>query len=368
MKYLLVTDIPAPWREKVYENVYKELKNDFHVVYCNYNEKRRLWKFPLGNHSKTFLKSVTIATKNTKENYLNPTIIPFILKHRPKVIICFSLVPTIFITLFLAKLIRSKIIVFADTWFGRDRNISLLQKWARKLAYGYFPDAYIGASRQTLRMYKHYNKNSNHEGLFLSPLCADNDYFNNYLKRKNISRKYDIMFSGRIVETKNPLFIADVAGKIKERRGQCSLLIIGDGDERIKNELFNKLKDNNIDYHYAGFVEHNKLPEYYSQARLLLLPTSGDCWGVVINEAMVSGVPVITTEMTAAAGELVIDEKNGYVLPMDPDLWAERIISLLEDPDKYEEFSKNAKVTVEEFNFNRAAMGILSAIRYLDNQ
>ena len=71
MKYLLITDIPAPWREKVYENVYKKFGDEFQVVYCNYNEKRRLWKFPLGNHPKTFLKGITISMKGIKENYIN---------------------------------------------------------------------------------------------------------------------------------------------------------------------------------------------------------------------------------------------------------------------------------------------------------
>ena len=52
VKYLLITDIPAPWREKVYENVYHELGDEFHVAYCGRNEKRRLWKFAEGDTQK----------------------------------------------------------------------------------------------------------------------------------------------------------------------------------------------------------------------------------------------------------------------------------------------------------------------------
>ncbi len=150
--------------------------------------------------------------------------------------------------------------------------------------------------------------------------------------------------------------------------GTCRVLIIGDGDGSLKREMFKRFEEQGIDYCFSGFIEHSRLPEYYSQAKILLLPTSGDCWGVVINEAMVCGVPVITTNMTAAAGELVIDGENGYVLPLDAELWADRICSLLEDKGKRDIFSKRAREVVSRFTFERAAEGIISAIEYLERR
>jgi glycosyltransferase involved in cell wall biosynthesis len=366
IRYLLVTDIPAPWREKVYENVYNKLGPEFHVAYCNTNEKRRLWSFPLGRHAKTFLKGITIGTNNTKENYINWSIIPFMLRNKPEVVICFSLNPTIFIVFTLAKLMKRKIIVFADTWLGRDTNLSMLQKWARKLAYGIVPDAYLGASMQTLDMYRYYNKRVKDNYLFLSALCADNDYFLNKLNGKKIEKKYDIMFSGRIVDLKNPLFFVEVAVKVKKALGTCKVLIIGDGDEHLKTEMFQVLETNRIDYDFPGFIKHSELPEYYSQAKILLLPTSKDCWGVVINEAMISGLPVITTKMTAAAGELVLDGENGYILTLDSDLWAEKIVKLLRDSKSLHQLSETAKEAAMKFNFYKAAQGIIHAIECVE--
>lgn len=366
IKYLLVTDIPAPWREKVYEDVHRHFGDEFHVVYCNNNEKRRLWKFPLGQHPKTFLKTIMITSDKLKENYINLGIIPFLIKHRPKIVICFSLVPTIFIVFAIAKLLKTKIIVFADTWLGRDTGLSWLQKSARKLAYGIFPDAYLGASMQTLNMYRYYNKNVKDYSLFISSLCADNNYFNVYLKEKRIEKIYDIMFSGRIVDSKNPLFFAEVAVRVKEKIGRCKVLIIGDGEEKFKRGMFQLFKEHGVDYDFPGFIEHSELPGYYSKSRILLLPTSGDCWGVVINEAMISGVPVITTDMTAAAGELVFDGINGYVLPLDVNLWAEKIVYLLDNSEKLHQFSEAAKETVMNFNFENAAEGIIQAIEYVE--
>ncbi len=367
IKYLLVTDIPAPWREKVYEIVHRRLGDAFHVAYCSHNEKRRLWTFRHGNHSKTIMKSLSIGNDDW-ERFINVEIVPLLLRERPNVVICFSLNPTVIITYLVSKLMHSKTIVFADTWLGRDEGINWIQRMMRKIIYNCFGDAYIGASRQTLKMYKYYNNKAKDQALFLSALCADNEYYESVLKSANVEKKFDLLFSGRIVELKNPLFIADVAEKVKEKRGHCSVLIMGDGDRGLKEGMFEKFKQAGIHCKYAGFVEHSKLPQFYSQAKILLLPTSRDCWGVVINEAMISGLPVITTDRTAAAGELVIDGKNGFVLPLDADLWADKIVDLLENSDKLEKFTKAAKETVREFNFAKAADGIIAAINYVERR
>ena len=367
IKYLLVTDIPAPWREKVYENVHRKLGDAFHVAYCSHNEKRRLWTFPHGNHSKTIMKSLSIGNDDW-ERFVNPEIIPMLLREKPEIVICFSLNPTVIMAYLISKLMHSKTIVFADTWLGRDEGINWIQRTVRKFIYNCFGDAFIGASRQTLLMYKHYNNRAKDESLFLSALCADNEYYERALTNTHVEKKYDLLFSGRIVELKNPLFIVDVAEKVKAKRGRCSVLIMGDGDRSMKEGMFGKFEKADIQYEYAGFVKHSKLPEFYSQARILLLPTSRDCWGVVINEAMISGLPVITTDRTAAAGELVIDGKNGYVLPLDAELWADKIADLLENRDRLETFAENARETVREFNFAKAAEGIIAAIRYAESR
>ena len=109
----------------------------------------------------------------------------------------------------------------------------------------------------------------------MSALCADNEYFTDYLKDAHITKKYDIMFSGRIVGLKNPLFFARVAVKVKEKLGRCRVLVIGDGDQQLKKELFDMFKENGIDYDFPGFIKHSELPRYYAEAKILLLPTSG---------------------------------------------------------------------------------------------
>ena len=322
----------------------------------------------MGCHPKTILKGMTLTNGGT-ERFFNPGIVPLLLRRRPRAALVFASIkdPTAWLAMMLCRLLRIKVALLDDSWLGRDHAVNGLQRLARRIVYNSFGDAYVGTSRQTLAMFRHYNPRVRDEQCFLSHLVADNDYFQARLRDNHLPRRYDIVFAGRIVAVKNPLFFAEVCAGIKTRLGKCSVLIIGDGDESLKTGMREVFDRHGIDYEFGGFIPHEKLPEYYSQAKVLLLPTSGDCWGVVINEAMVAGTPVVTTEMTAAAGELVVHGENGYVLPLDKEAWSSAVIGLLSDQAKWDLFSKRAREKVSEFNFDSAATGIVDAFDYLEN-
>jgi glycosyltransferase involved in cell wall biosynthesis len=361
---LLVTDYPAPWREKVYEAVHKQLGSGFHVIYCTEREGHRQWSFPLGTHAKTFLRTLTLRG-GRKERHLSLGVIPFVLKHRPKVLIGFSFNPTVLLALLAGRLTGAKLIVFSDTWLSRDRDLDRIQLFVRRVVYTLFADAFLGASRQTLRMFRHYRPEISADRLFLSALCADNDFFIETLKRQPVRQQYDLLFCGRIAPEKNPLFFAAVAIGLKQRLGSCRVLVVGDGEPTLKEQMLRNMRLGGVDVEYAGFVAHADLPRHYAQARVLLFPTSMDCWGVVLNEAMVSGLPVVTTPSTAAAGELVVNDQNGYVLPLELETWVDTVEGLLRDEQKWQRLSDRARASVREFSFEKAAHGMVASIQSL---
>lgn len=369
MRRLIISSIPTPWREPVFERVYKRLGGAVRTVYFKSNEKRRLWSFAMGSHPKTILKGATFTGGGTERNF-NPGIVPLLLRYRPHVALVAALMkdPSGWLAMMVCRLLRTKVALLDDSWLGRERGINSLQRLARCIVYRNFGDAFVGASQQTLALHRHYNPRLRNEQCFLSHLVADNNYFRSRLAGKSCERCFDVMFSGRVVDVKNPVFFAEVCAVIKDRLGRCRALIIGDGDEFLKGRMREVFERRSVTYEFAGFIRHEELPDYYAKAQLLLLPTSGDCWGVVINEAMVSGTPVITTEWTAAAGELVLHEQNGFVLPLDVNAWAAAACDLLVNQARWDTFSRRAGEKVAEFNFDTAAEGILAAFAYLEKQ
>ena len=68
----------------------------------------------------------------------------------------------------------------------------------------------------------------------------------------------------------------------------------------------------NLTLHFAGSLPYDKLPSIYSEADIFVLPTLADTWGVVVNEALAAGLPVLGSVRAQAVEELVIDGVNGW--------------------------------------------------------
>lgn len=105
--------------------------------------------------------------------------------------------------------------------------------------------------------------------------------------------------------------------------------------------LQNENQLNNV--HFVGYKSKNILNEYYYASDIFVLPTREDIWGLVIEEAMAHGLPIISTSRCAAALELVKNDVNGYVVPVeDVDAISEKIIEVLTNSEKQKAFGKNS--------------------------
>lgn len=69
-------------------------------------------------------------------------------------------------------------------------------------------------------------------------------------------------------------------------------------------------------FHYIGHLGKEKLNQYYQAADVFAFMTIGDVWGLVINEAMANGLPVVSTDRCGAALELIHEGENGFVVPV----------------------------------------------------
>ena len=109
-------------------------------------------------------------------------------------------------------------------------------------------------------------------------------------------------------------------------------------------EEYIKLKEkyNLTNVHFVGFKAKDELEKYYKAADLFILPTREDIWGLVINEAMAYGLPIITTNKCVAGVEIIEDGVNGYVVPVESkgDI-ARRTIEILQCEEKAHYISAN---------------------------
>lgn len=350
-KVALITNIPAPYREKMHELLSIHFDGNYTVVYCAEREANRKWNINYGNYNKIILSEVN---KNAIHN--NIEIVHLLKEINPDIIIIMGFFPTMLYTFIWSLVKGKKIIVFTDGTLKSESHLSIVHKLIRKIIFRN-TNAFIGPANGCADLYKSYNIKDNQ--FFRTCLCVNNDLFFSVPWNE---KKYDLMFSGQFIERKMPFFFIKVASLVMKKIPNLKILILGDG--HLKNDMMEQLKLNKIDYDYPGFITQEELPTFYAQSKLFLFPTLNDPWGVVANEAMAAGVPVITCNNAGVANDLVIDGENGFVLPLEEEIWAIEIIKILFNQTEYKRLSKNAISHVKKYNFINAAKGVEDAISY----
>lgn len=181
------------------------------------------------------------------------------------------------------------------------------------------------------------------------------------LKEKhNIKNEFLFLFVGRVVENKNIQFSLEVLKKLKELGfANFKFLIVGEGDHisKLKTlaEKYN-IKENVI---FTGVVRDRKLlGAYYKMSHLFLFPSTFDTCGIVALEAGSFGLPsMMITD--SCASELIEDNQNGFALPEDSSIWADKIFDIVKSKkitSKMKEYTKKSlhrswhNVAIEYFN------------------
>lgn len=77
-----------------------------------------------------------------------------------------------------------------------------------------------------------------------------------------------------------------------------------------------------------------------------------------------AGLPIIVSPHAGVAGELVVDGENGFICPLERDLWIDRVSLLRSNEALYRRFSRRSAALVSEYTFDRAATGIVDACRH----
>jgi glycosyltransferase involved in cell wall biosynthesis len=96
------------------------------------------------------------------------------------------------------------------------------------------------------------------------------------------------------------------------------------------------------------------LKAIYQKSFLLIVPSKYETWGLVINEAMASGLPVICSRNCSSSRDLIINGKTGYVYHLgDIKLLKEIIIDLSENKKKYLNMLKKIKKHIKNFSFSQ---------------
>lgn len=115
---------------------------------------------------------------------------------------------------------------------------------------------------------------------------------------------------------------------------------------------------------FVDNLDYQELKKYYYAADIFVLPTRSDTWGLVINESMTYGLPVITTDNCVAGNALIEAGTNGYIVETENvEQLRCAIDKLLQDEKKREEFGKYNYDKMREWTFEAMGKIVFEHIR-----
>ena len=358
VRVAIVTNTPAPYRLPVWGALAREPDIDLHVLFCSGREPNRAWDLGEFHFHHEFLKE-RYATLAGRYVHVNPDVWQALGRIRPALIVTNGFNPTHLLAFAWARRHGALHVAMTDGTVLSEASLSAPHRIVRRHVYARSA-AFVGASDGSFELFRGYGVAP--RAMFKSHLCADNATF---LAEPPRERDIDLMFCGRFIEIKQPLFALQVACAAARRLGRrVRMLWLGSGElEGVLREA-TAFNSDLVQGEFAGFARQAELPGHYARARLLLFPTLGDTWGVVANEACAAGVPVLTCPVAGVAGELVRDGESGFVLPLELERWADTVARLLTDDAGRESMARRARELVQPYSYGNAAAGLAAALRH----
>jgi len=216
------------------------------------------------------------------------------------------------------------------------------------------------------------------EKLFWAPYAVDNERFalphaDRATARARIRSRLGVgpetlvvTSSAKLIERKRPLDLVDAVAALRHRGIDAHALFIGDGEERPVIERRASARGIQSAVTIAGFVNQQELPSWYAAADMLVLPSdSRETWGLVVNEAMAAGLPVVVSDAAGCSPDLVREGENGFTYPCgNVGALVDRLASIAAvGPEKRNEFGNRSRDIVKQFGIEAAVRATQAAVR-----
>ena len=177
----------------------------------------------------------------------------------------------------------------------------------------------------------------------------------------NLPEKF-LMASGRFIEKKNFIRLLQAFSlfrAMKPENAAWSLVLCGDGrcreaiaQERERLALCGAVL-------LPGFIQYEDLPAYYGLASAFIHPSTIEQWGLVVNEAMASGLPVAVSSRCGCAPDLIVSGQNGYTFdPFNVSAMADTLTTLLSPENRLHALGASALEHIQNWGPERFASGL----------
>jgi glycosyltransferase involved in cell wall biosynthesis len=205
----------------------------------------------------------------------------------------------------------------------------------------------------------------------LTPYVVDNDWWlaeAAHVSRSQVRANWNIpnealvvLFCGKLQPWKRP---DDILQAFAKSNVEGSYLVFA-GDGPLRTDLQAKANYLNISerVRFLGFVNQTGLPSVYCSSDVLVLPSEYEAFGVVVNEAMLCGCPVIVSDRVGARFDLVRTGETGFVFPVcDQQALSALLKDVLRSRERLQQIGQRARERMVHWSIRKNIEGLVSAI------
>jgi glycosyltransferase involved in cell wall biosynthesis len=376
MRLAFITNLPTHFHARLFETIAKNYDTDF-LFFSDASERwvGKRTEQTFGTYKGRYVRGFRLSSRFR----INLPLLWILLTRKYDVFIQaingrFELLATFLV----AKFLRRPFVLWTNLWFHPG-------SWFHRVTFPIVKYIYHHADAVVVYGYhvRDYlvGLNVDERKIFYSWNVVDNDFFNKPVPTEEIERirqrlglqdRRVILFVGRHSNEKGLTYLLN-AFELVPQELRASLLLIGDGEE--KPELIAYAKRNRLErVHFLGFIPNRELPAYYALADIFVLPsittrTQKEVWGIVMNEAMNQGCPVIATDAVGGAVGGLIDQGRNGVVVQEKNAIALRdaMVSILSDQKKLTEMKEYARMSIRDWDHRKSFRGFHDAIAYVQN-
>lgn len=175
-------------------------------------------------------------------------------------------------------------------------------------------------------------------------------------------RKPRVLYASKLIERKDPRTLIQAAALLQGAGIDAEYIIAGSGP--LESVLRAEVKGLGLQgVEFRGFVNQAQMPALLAEADVFVLCSRWEPWGLIVNEAMAAGLPVVVSHEVGCSVDLVEPGVNGYrVRAGDPAALAYALKRLIEAPDRMRAMGADSARKIASYGFDACAAGLLEAL------
>lgn len=171
-----------------------------------------------------------------------------------------------------------------------------------------------------------------------------------------------IIYASKFMPRKHPDQVIEAGRRLRSEGHDCDLLMVGSGemDAQLRAQAASVPGAAPV---FTGFINQTELPRMFAASDIFVLPAEAEPWGLIVNEAMCAGLPIVASRQIGSVTDLVGEGENGMAFEGgEIDAFVAALRPVLADPARRAAMGQRSLERISAWNYDRCVAGLRAAV------